>query len=103
MPALEVAYTCPLSSNNVELMETEHPTRIQPVAHAPWRSDRMGKATLYESRQLLVGLNAFEPGQSHALHAHTGMDKVYHVLEGDGTLLLEGRPVVVQSYDHFAR
>jgi quercetin dioxygenase-like cupin family protein len=51
----------------------------------------MGKCTLYESGRLLVGLNAFEPGQSHALHAHAGMDKVYYVLEGEGVFLLEGR------------
>jgi mannose-6-phosphate isomerase-like protein (cupin superfamily) len=37
----------------------------------------------------MVGLNAFEPGQEHALHAHSGMDKVYHVLAGRGLFLLE--------------
>ena len=51
----------------------------------------MGKATLYQSDRLLVGLNAFEPGQEHKLHAHSGMDKVYHVLAGRGVFLLEGR------------
>ena len=30
----------------------------------------MGKSTLYQSPRLMVGLNAFEPGQTHALHAH---------------------------------
>ena len=49
----------------------------------------MGKATLFESERLMVGLNAFEPGQEHALHAHAGMDKVYHVLAGRGFFLLE--------------
>jgi len=49
----------------------------------------MGKSTLFQSPRLLVGLNAFEPGQSHALHAHAGMDKVYVVLEGEGLFLLE--------------
>jgi quercetin dioxygenase-like cupin family protein len=69
----------------------EHPCVIQPAQHAVWRPDRMGKATIFESPRLLVGLNAFEPGQSHALHAHHGMDKLYHVLEGQGVFLLEGR------------
>jgi quercetin dioxygenase-like cupin family protein len=69
----------------------EHPTVIRPGTHAEWRADKMGKATLFESPRLLVGLNAFEPGQSHALHAHAGMDKVYHVLQGSGVFLLEGR------------
>jgi quercetin dioxygenase-like cupin family protein len=74
-------------------MATEHPTIIRPEERAVWQTERMGKSTLYESPQLLVGLNAFEPGQSHALHAHAGMDKVYQVLTGEGTLLLEGREV----------
>lgn len=69
----------------------DHPTPIRPGEHAPYRSEKMGKATLYRSDRLLVGLNAFEPGQEHALHAHEGMDKVYHVLEGEGVFLLEGR------------
>ena len=51
----------------------------------------MGKATLFQSDRLLVGLNAFEPGQEHKLHAHAGMDKVYHVLAGRGVFLLKGR------------
>lgn len=55
-----------------------------------YAADKMGKATLFRSERLMVGLNAFEPGQEHALHAHPGMDKVYHVLRGRGTFLLEG-------------
>lgn len=68
----------------------DHPTVLDPSRHAQWRPDKMGKATLFESPRLLVGLNAFEPGQAHELHAHHGMDKLYHVLEGSGVFLLEG-------------
>ena len=57
----------------------------------------MGKSTLYQSPHLLVGLNAFEPGQSHALHAHADMDKVYLVVEGEGHFLLEGSSVAVRA------
>jgi quercetin dioxygenase-like cupin family protein len=76
-----------------------HPTVITPAAHAEWRADKMGKSTLFESPRLLVGLNAFEPGQAHALHAHAGMDKVYHVLEGAGVFLLEGRELPMAAGD----
>ena len=69
----------------------EHPVPFRPDEHAVWDSARMGKATLYQSDRVLVGLNAFEPGQEHKLHAHAGMDKVYHVLSGRGLFLLEGR------------
>ena len=46
-----------------------------------------------------MGLNAFEPGQSHALHAHAGMDKVYSVVEGEGVFLLEGRELPMTAGD----
>ena len=75
----------------------EHPTVIRPAAHAEWRADKMGKATLFQSPRLLVGLNTFEPGQEHALHAHAGMDKVYHVLEGDGVFLLKDRELPMKA------
>ncbi|MGE0445958.1 MAG: cupin domain-containing protein [Vicinamibacterales bacterium] len=77
----------------------DHPEVIRPAAHAAWRSDKMGKSTLFESPRLLVGLNAFEPGQAHALHAHAGMDKVYQVVEGEGVFLLEGRELPARAGD----
>jgi quercetin dioxygenase-like cupin family protein len=69
----------------------EHPTPIRPEDHAVYAAEKMGKATLFRSERLMVGLNAFEPGQEHALHAHAGMDKVYHVLAGRGLFLLDGK------------
>jgi len=77
----------------------EHPSVIRPEAYAEWRAERMGKSTLFESSRVLVGLNAFEPGQSHALHSHAGMDKVYHVLYGEGMFLLDGRELPMRAGD----
>jgi quercetin dioxygenase-like cupin family protein len=59
----------------------------------------MGKSTIYKSRHLLVGLNAFEPGQAHALHAHAGMDKLYFVVEGEGLFLLDGSELPMRAGD----
>lgn len=67
-----------------------HPTPIDPRDHAVYAAGKMGKTTLFRSDRVMVGLNAFEPGQEHRLHAHAGMDKVYHVIEGEGVFLLEG-------------
>ena len=75
----------------------EHPTAIRPQDHAVYRADKMGKATLFRSERMLVGLNAFEPGQEHALHAHAGMDKLYQVVEGEGLFLLDGETVPMQA------
>jgi mannose-6-phosphate isomerase-like protein (cupin superfamily) len=77
----------------------EHPSVIRPATHASYRPDKMGKSTIFESARLMVGLNAFEPGQSHALHAHAGMDKVYSVLEGEGVFLLADRELPMQAGD----
>ena len=71
----------------------KHPQAIRPEEHAEFREEKMGKATLFESSRLLVGLNSFLPGQDHALHAHEGMDKVYQVLVGEGVFLLEDREI----------
>jgi len=75
----------------------DHPTPFRPEQHAVFDPDRMGKATLFRSDRMLVGLNAFEPGQEHRLHAHQGMDKVYHVLDGRGRFLLEDGEVEMEA------
>jgi quercetin dioxygenase-like cupin family protein len=77
----------------------DHPRVIKPGEHANWQRDRMGKSSLFESPRLLVGLNAFEPQQVHALHAHAGMDKLYYVLQGQGVFLLEGRELAMEAGD----
>ena len=78
---------------------TDHPDVIRPAAHAEYSPTKMGKTTLFESTRLLVGLNAFEPGQEHSLHAHAGMDKLYSVVEGEGLFLLEGRELPMRAGD----
>jgi quercetin dioxygenase-like cupin family protein len=76
-----------------------HPSVIRPREHAVYTPQKMGKATIFESPRLLVGLNAFEPGQEHGLHAHAGQDKVYHVLEGEGRFLLADRELEMKAGD----
>lgn len=74
-----------------------HPAAIRPEESAVFDPAKMGKSTIFRSAQILVGTNAFEPGQEHALHAHHGIDKVYQVLCGDGRFLLEGREIPMQA------
>ena len=75
----------------------DHPSAFRPVDHAVFSPDKMGKATIFRSDRLLVGLNCFEPGQEHRLHTHEGMDKVYHVLAGRGRFVLEGRELDMEA------
>ncbi len=74
----------------------KHPEALRPEDFAVFNSEKMGKATIFESERILVGLNAFLPGQEHALHAHEGMDKVYHVLSGTGRFLLEDQEIPME-------
>ncbi len=69
----------------------DHPAPFRPEELAVYEDARMGKSTIFQSDRILVGLNAFEPGQEHRLHGHAGMDKVYYVLAGSGVFLLAGR------------
>ena len=81
------------------MSELEHPTILHPADHAVYSSEKMGKATLFQSSWMLVGLNAFEPGQEHRLHTHAGMDKMYQVVEGEGLFLLEGEDLPMKAGD----
>ena len=76
-----------------------HPAVIRPADHAVYDPGTMGKSTLFQSERLLVGLNAFEPGQEHRLHSHAGLDKVYSVVEGEGLFLLDDRELPMRAGD----
>ena len=80
-------------------MPVDHPSVIRPAEHAVFDAARMGKSTVFRSARLLVGLNAFEPGQAHELHAHGGMDKVYLVVAGMGVFLLQDRELAMAAGD----
>ncbi len=75
----------------------DHPNAIRPQDHAVFNPAKMGKSTIFESDRIMVGLNSFNPGQEHKLHAHSGMDKVYHVLEGSGVFVLEDREIEMEA------
>ena len=75
----------------------DHPEAFRPEDHAVYNAEKMGKSTLFSSERIMVGLNAFEPGQAHALHAHAGMDKVYQVIEGEGVFVLEDRELPMSA------
>lgn len=75
------------------------PQVIRPAEHAVFSPAKMGKSTLFESPRILVGLNAFEPGQQHALHAHDDMDKLYSVVQGNGLFLLQDAELPMREGD----
>jgi mannose-6-phosphate isomerase-like protein (cupin superfamily) len=48
----------------------------------------MAKTNLFETERFFLDVYGLEPGQSQAAHAHEGADKVYVILEGQGTVHL---------------
>jgi quercetin dioxygenase-like cupin family protein len=60
----------------------EYVTRL--ADHVGARPDKFYKATLFRGDALLLGVNCLEPGQAQAPHDHTGQDKFYYVVEGNG-------------------
>jgi len=57
-------------------------------AMARFNADKMGKTDVARGDSMLVGLNCFEPGQEHTLHAHAGQDKLYYVLQGSASVVI---------------
>lgn len=45
---------------------------------------RFHKATLFQGRRLMLGVNCLDQGQSQAVHTHADQDKFYMVREGTG-------------------
>jgi hypothetical protein len=68
----------------------EDPNAIRPEEHAVFSAEKMGKATLFRSERILVGLNCFEPGQEHQLHAHSGISRPRASPTGFATTRMSG-------------
>jgi mannose-6-phosphate isomerase-like protein (cupin superfamily) len=55
------------------------------VSAFSFNPDKMVKNSLFESPHMFYDVYCLEPGQSQKVHAHATSDKVYLVLEGQGT------------------
>jgi quercetin dioxygenase-like cupin family protein len=57
-------------------------------AAAAFGTEKAAKIDLFRGRQLFVGLNCFEPGQSQEAHVHAGSDKFYVILQGKARMIV---------------
>jgi quercetin dioxygenase-like cupin family protein len=57
-------------------------------AVALFSADKAFKADLFIGRQLFVGLNCFQRGQSQKVHVHAGSDKFYLVVSGKARMVV---------------
>ncbi len=58
------------------------------LKHVPaqftFAAEKMKKVNLFTTERMFCDVYCFEPGQAQTPHTHTGSDKVYYVLEGNG-------------------
>lgn len=53
---------------------------------AAFQDEKMKKVGLFSTERVMSDLYCLEPGQKQKVHAHDGEDKIYYVLQGNGTV-----------------
>ncbi len=59
------------------------------LAVAQFSPDKMQKINLFETRNFFCDVYCLEPGQEQKVHAHKDEDKLYFVLNGRGTFIVD--------------
>jgi len=65
--------------------------------HQQFASEKMKKNNLFQTERLFCDIYCFEPGQEQKSHVHGHQDKVYIVLEGQGTFQVDAEQQVLQA------
>ncbi len=89
---------------------TERRAFIRNIAEVPWREfpDHHGGALSKPlvmpetagSRQLDYRISMYQPMAHVKAHAHKVQEQVYHVLEGEGLMEIDGRKHVLRKHDY---
>ena len=90
-------------------MSKEYKPSIRNIAEEPWQEfpDHFGgalsKALVHPattgSRQIDYRISTYAPMAYVASHAHTVQEQVYHVLDGEGLMEIDGKKTVVRKHD----
>ena len=59
------------------------------LAVAQFSPDKMQKINLFETKNFFCDVYCLEPGQEQKVHAHKDEDKLYLVLDGRGTFIVD--------------
>ena len=66
------------------------------VSARRFADEKMQKVNLFETERMFCDIYCLQPGQAQKVHAHAGADKVYFVLQGTVTVILDGAEMQVQ-------
>ncbi len=90
-------------------MTQSYTSSIRNIAEEPWQQfpDHFGgalsKALVHPdtvgSRQIDYRISAYQPMAYVKLHAHKLQEQVYHVLDGEGVMEIDGKRTVVRQHD----
>src|SRR5262250_374166 len=88
---------------------TERKWFIRNIAEVPWRqfphhhggalSKPLVMPETAGSRHLDYRISSYQPMAHVELHSHEIQEQVYHVLEGEGLMHIDGEPRVVRKHD----
>ena len=91
------------------MAESKPGVLIRNIAEVPWRQfpDHFGGALSKPlvmpetagSRHLDYRISMYQPMAYVALHAHKVQEQIYHVLEGEGLMQIDGKKHVVRKHD----
>jgi mannose-6-phosphate isomerase-like protein (cupin superfamily) len=83
--------------------------RIHNVAEVPWQefpghfggalSKALVRPETAGSRQIDYRISCYQPMAHVSLHTHKAQEQVYHVLEGEGMMEMDGKRQVVRRHD----
>ena len=59
------------------------------LAAARFSPEKMQKINLFETKNFFCDVYCLEPGQDQKVHAHKDEDKLYFVLDGRGTFIVD--------------
>ena len=61
--------------------------------------EKMQKINLFESARMFCDIYCLKPGQLQKIHTHEGSDKIYYVIEGEGSFTVGRQTHILQSGD----
>jgi len=62
-------------------------------------AEKMQKVTLFETKNFFCDVYGLEPGQEQKAHSHAGSDKIYCVIEGSATFIVDDKTRQAASGD----